>query len=76
MKDYFGHEIKIGDIILYSQRGSHGYQASFSECVVKGFKGKNCVLVVDGYYRNGSRLAENVINLSALGLRTAERPEE
>lgn len=72
MKDYFGQEIRIGDVVLYSQRGSHGYQAAFSECVVKGFKGKNCVVVTDGYYRNGARLAENVINLTALGIRKAE----
>jgi hypothetical protein len=68
MKDYFGNEIHIGDTILFSGRNSRGYRASFDECVVTKFKGKAKVRV-DSYYYDDYRMTNNVINLTALGLR-------
>ena len=67
MTDYFGNEIHIGDTILFSGRNSRGYRASFEECVVTKFKGSAKVLV-DTYY-DDYRMSNNVINLTALGLR-------
>lgn len=67
MKDYFGNEIHIGDTILFSGRNSRGYRASFDECVVTKFKG-NARVRVDNYY-DEYRMTNNVINLTALGLR-------
>ena len=67
MKDYFGNEINVGDTILFSGRNSRGYRASFEECVVTKFKG-NAKVLVDTYYGD-YRMANNVINLTALGLR-------
>ena len=67
MTDYFGNEIHIGDTILFSGRNSRGYRASFEECVVTQFKG-NAKVLVDTYY-DDYRMSNNVINLTALGLR-------
>ena len=67
MTDYFGNEIYIGDTILFSGRNSRGYRASFDECVVTKFKG-NAKVLVDTYY-DDYRMSDNVINLTALGLR-------
>lgn len=67
MTDYFGNEIHIGDTILFSGRNSRGYRASFEECVVTKFKG-NAKVLVDTYY-DDYRMSDNVINLTALGLR-------
>lgn len=67
MTDYFGNEIHIGDTILFSGRNSRGYRASFEECVVTKFKG-NAKVLVDDYY-DDYRMSDNVINLTALGLR-------
>ncbi len=33
-KDYFNHEINIGDVVLYNERGSRGYCSTFSEGIV------------------------------------------
>ena len=68
MTDYFGNEIHIGDTILFSGRNSRGYRASFEECVVTKFKG-NAKVLVDTYY-DDYRMSDNVINLTALGLRS------
>ena len=70
MKDYFENEIHIGDTILFSGRNSRGYRASFEECVVTKFKGNTKVLV-DTYYGD-YRMSDNVINLTALGLRSKQ----
>ena len=67
MTDYFDNEIHIGDTILFSGRNSRGYRASFEECVVTQFKG-NAKVLVDTYY-DDYRMSNNVINLTALGLR-------
>ena len=67
MTDYLGNEIHIGDTVLFSGRNSRGYRASFEECVVTQFKG-NAKDLVDTYY-NDYRMSDNVINLTALGLR-------
>lgn len=67
MKDYFSNEINVGDTILFSGRNSRGYRASFDECIVKEFKG-NAKVRVDDYYSD-YRMCDNVINLTALGLR-------
>ena len=67
MTDYFDNEIHIGDTILFSGRNSRGYRASFEECVVTQFKG-NAKVLVDTYY-DDYRMSDNVINLTALGLR-------
>lgn len=71
MKDYFGNEIHIGDTILFSGRNSRGYRASFDECVVTEFKGNSKVLVKAAPYtfQNDYRMSDNVVNLTALGLR-------
>lgn len=70
MKDHFGNEIHIGDTILFSGRNSRGYRASFEECVVTKFKG-NAKVLVDTYY-DDYRMSDNVINLTALGLRSRQ----
>lgn len=44
MKDYLGHEIHIGDILLYNQKASKGYYSSFEEGIVLG-ENKGRVLV-------------------------------
>ena len=74
MKDYFGNEINIGDTILYVRKGSHGYNASFTESIVTEFASKTAVSVMGIYsIPNGDRrLAKNVINLTALGIKTKE----
>lgn len=76
MKDYFGNEIHIGDMILFSGRNSRGYRASFDECVVKEFKGNAKVRVDDHYYCNDYRMSDNVINLTALGLRPRQEVKD
>jgi len=78
MKDYFGNDINIGDVILYSMRGTHGYHASFIESVVTEFASPSKVSVEGRYGRqNGdARLAKNVINLTALGVRPKKSAEE
>lgn len=74
MKDYFGNEIHIGDTILFSGRGSRGYRASFDECVVTEFKGNAKCLVKNAPYpfQKDYRMSDNVINLTALGLRSRQ----
>lgn len=74
MKDYFENEIHIGDTILFSGRNSRGYRASFEECVVTKFKG-NAKVLVDTYY-DDYRMSDNVINLTALGLRPRQEVSE
>lgn len=37
IKDYFGHEIHKGDVVLYNKKASKGYRSSFTEGVVVGF---------------------------------------
>lgn len=71
MKDYFGHEINYGDVILYSLRGTHGYHAAYTESVVTEFASDSKVKVIGKYGSpNGdARLSKNVINLTALGIR-------
>lgn len=78
MKDYFGNDINIGDVILYSMRGTHGYHASFTESVVTDFATPSKVCVTGKYGRlNGdARLAKNVINLTALGIREKNKVGE
>lgn len=46
-KDYFGHEINKGDVVLYNERASKGYRSSFIEGVVVRFNGLSTVSVVD-----------------------------
>lgn len=74
MKDYFGNEIHIGDTVLYSDRGSHGYCGSFSEGIVNDLKdGRREVEIItydedsDRFFAN--KKSKNTINLTALGLR-------
>lgn len=74
MTDYFGNEIHIGDTILFSGRNSRGYRASFEECVVTKFKG-NAKVLVDTYF-DDYRMSYNVINLTALGLRSRQEVSE
>lgn len=38
MTDYFGHEINIGDTVLYVGKNAHGGRVSFSESVVTELK--------------------------------------
>lgn len=73
MTDYLGNEIHIGDTILFSGRNSRGYRASFDECVVTEFKGNTKVKVNNPPYGwSDWRMNDNVINLTALGLRSRQ----
>ena len=85
MKDYLGHEICKGDVVLYSEKGCHGYRGSFTEGVVINV-GK-VVQVLDNYTKEryqgvleshekwgnwlgaDGKYADNVIDLTALGMR-------
>lgn len=85
MKDYLGHEICKGDVVLYSEKGCHGYRGSFTEGVVINV-GK-VVQVLDNYTKEryqsvleshekwgrwgiaDGKYADNVIDLTALGIR-------
>ena len=70
MKDYFGHEINIGDIVLYNERGSKGYCSSFSEGAVIEFSGKTKVKIKNGSsYLATTNYAENTVDLTALDIR-------
>lgn len=70
MKDYLGHEINIGDIVLYNERGSKGYCSSFSEGVVTEFCGKTKVSIYKSDKSwSTNKFAENTIDLTALGVR-------
>lgn len=77
MKDYFGNKINVGDTILFSGRNSRGYRASFDECVVTEFKGNAKVLVKNAphTFQKDYRMSDNVINLTALGLRLIQKVE-
>ena len=78
MKDYLGNEINIGDIVLFAGRASKGYTAAFDEMVVTEIKrvnGRDTVQMKRSYYDEG-RLANNVINLTALGLRPKQNVGE
>lgn len=72
MKDYFGNEINIGDTILYVERNSRGYRASFTECVVTELRGGS-LIKVHGYT---DRRSCNTVNLTALGLRERKNVDE
>ena len=67
MKDYFGHDINIGDIVLYNERGSKGYCSSFSEGIVTEFSGKTKVIIKSDW--TTTKYAANTIDLTALGIR-------
>lgn len=74
MTDYFGNEIHIGDTVLYSDRGSHGYCGSFSEGIINELKDKRSEVEIITYDEDGDRFfankkSKNTINLTALELR-------
>lgn len=85
IKDYLGHEIHKGDVVLYSEKGSRGYRGSFTEGVVVDVAGTIHVLdnftkeryqrVLKSHEEWGSwgiadgKYANNVIDLTALGIR-------
>ena len=70
MKDYFGHDINIGDIVLYNERGSKGYCSSFSEGAVIEFVGKTKVKIKkDSSFWATTKYSENTIDLTALDIR-------
>jgi hypothetical protein len=72
MIDYFGNEIHIGDTILYASESTKGYRASFDESIVEEVKeNRNEVMVKNyvGWQNSRGRKCDNVINLTALGLR-------
>lgn len=71
MKDYLGNEISVGDVVVFSERGSRGYNASFEESVVEVMRdARNEVMVSDHWCTNAKgRKSYNVINLTALGVR-------
>lgn len=39
VKDYLGHEINIGDTLMYNQKACKGYYSSFTEGVVVATEG-------------------------------------
>ena len=47
IKDYLGHEIHKGDIVLYNEKGCNGHHSSFSEGIAIEAKGKVVVLNID-----------------------------
>lgn len=84
IKDYLGHEIHKGDIVLYSEKGSRGYRGSFTEGVVIDVAGT--IHVLDNFTKEryqkeiehhekwnwwvaDGKHSNNVINLTALGIR-------
>lgn len=80
IKDYFGHEINKGDIVLYNERASKGYHSSFTEGIVVGFNKPSTVSVIDPEYlekyKTGNanylidrKFPKNVVNLTVLGIR-------
>lgn len=74
MTDYLGNEIHIGDTVLYSDRGSHGYRGSFSEGIINKLKDKRSEVEIITYDEDGDRFFvnkknKNTINLTVLGLR-------
>lgn len=81
-KDYFGHEINKGDVVLYNERASKGYYSSFTEGIVVGFNKLSTVSVIDHEYLEeyktddancfcliDRKFPKNVINLTALRIR-------
>lgn len=80
VKDYFGHEINKGDIVLYNERASKGYHSSFTEGIIVGFNKPNTISVIDPEYleeyKTGNanylidrKFPKNVVNLTALDIR-------
>lgn len=80
IKDYLGHEINKGDVVLYNERASKGYRSSFTEGIIVGFNKPNTVSVIDPEYleefKTGNanylidrKFPKNVVNLTALGIR-------
>lgn len=72
MKDYLGNEINIGDTVLYVEKNSRGYRASFTECIVTEIKGNSLVKVKGCTDRRSC----NTLNLTALGLRERKNIDE
>ena len=81
MKDYLGHEIHIGDILLYNQKASKGYYSSFTEGIVVNIIGNGKIEVCDiddlNRYKENQHYADrkygrNTINLTALDIRQNE----
>ncbi len=85
MKDYLGHEICKGDVVLYSEKGCHGYLGSFTEGVVinvgkivqvlNNYTKERYQSVLESHEKWGGwgiadgKYADNVIDLTALGIR-------
>ena len=78
VKDYFNHEIRKGDVLLYNQKASKGYYSSFTEGVVVNIigNGKIEVCEVDDLNRykenqhyTDRKYGRNTVNLTALGIR-------
>ena len=85
IKDYLGHEIHKGDIVLYSENGSRGYRGSFTEGVVVDVA--KTIHVLDNFTKEryqrvlksheewggwgiaDGKHSDNVINLTALDIR-------
>ena len=75
IKDYFGHEIHEGDILLYNKRGCHGHHTSFSEGIAVGFERGRVKVLSREYYDENClnwyevKFGTNIINLTALNIR-------
>jgi hypothetical protein len=81
MKDYLGHEIHIGDILLYNQKASKGYYSSFTEGIVVNIIGNGKIEVCDiddlnrykeNQYYADRKYGRNTLNLTALDIRQNE----
>lgn len=73
MTDYLGNEIHIGDIIIYASKSTKGYRASFDESIVEEVNERRGEVMVNSDYglpNSDGRKSHNVINLTALGLRS------
>lgn len=85
IKDYLGHEICKGDVVIYSERGSRGYRGTFTEGVVietkplrvlDDFTPERYKEEIDYHNRwrncwlkSDGKHSNNVINLTALNIR-------
>ena len=78
VKDYFNHEIRKGDVLLYNQKASKGYYSSFTEGIVVNIIGNGKIEACEvddlNKYKENQRYTDrkygcNTVNLTALGIR-------
>ena len=71
--DYLGNEISVNDVVVFSERGSHGYLGSFSNGKVSAYKERRAeISIVDNERYKIKKKAKNIIDLTALGIRSGQ----